>query len=168
MLLAYLAVRPGARSKGTGGPLLKETIALWRERFAPRLVVVEVEHPGVHTSDPERGDPVKRLRFYERAGARLLDLPYFQPRLFPGGNRVHGMLLLVLEVDPSLVSPDGARLVDSSSLRGLLDGYSREFRRPPVDDSPELVAFLDAMDAGDGIRILPVAAYQEIASAGGA
>lgn len=45
MLISYLAVRPGFRGCGVGKLLLAEAFASWRERFAPALILGEVEDP---------------------------------------------------------------------------------------------------------------------------
>ncbi|MGH3524783.1 MAG: GNAT family N-acetyltransferase, partial [Mycobacterium sp.] len=48
MLISYLAVRAEFRGCGVGRRLLAEAFALWRQRFAPALVVGEVEDPRYH------------------------------------------------------------------------------------------------------------------------
>ena len=68
-----------------------------RERRA-LVTLAEVDDPRRHTTEALIGDPRARLAFYGRLGARVLDLPFFQPRLVADGPRAHGMLLLTLDV----------------------------------------------------------------------
>jgi GNAT superfamily N-acetyltransferase len=94
VLLAYLVVAASARSGGLGSKLLAELPRPDAGAETP-LVLAEIEDPRVHASS-DRGDPAARVRFYDRAGARLLPLPYAQPALRPGSPRVDGMLLITL------------------------------------------------------------------------
>lgn len=125
LLLSYLAVAPGVRGGGVGGTLLDAALTTWVERLEPLVVLAEVEDPDAATGHgvEEHGDPVARLRFYRRHGARPLPLPYTQPALRPGAQRVPGMLLLALRVDPDLVAPDGSWRLPTAALRGFLEQY---------------------------------------------
>src|ERR1700757_1525039 len=88
LLLGYLAVRPGIRGGGIGGPLYLTALESWRQRFKPCLILAEVEDPEVHSGNEDHGDPAARLRFYGNRGSRIVDIPYFQPALEPGAERV--------------------------------------------------------------------------------
>ena len=125
LLLSYLAVAPGVRGGGVGGTLLDAALTAWVERLDPLVVLAEVEDPRATTGHrvEEHGDPVARLRFYRRHGARPLPLPYVQPALGPGARRVPGMLLLALAVDSELVDEDGGWRVPAAALRGFLEEY---------------------------------------------
>src|ERR1700722_12427574 len=97
LLLSYLAVRPGVRGGGIGGPLYLAALESWRQRFKPCLVLAEIEDPAapVHGKDhgqdhneddgkdhnEEHGAAAARLRFSLNRGSRVLDFPYFQPAL---------------------------------------------------------------------------------------
>lgn len=162
MLLAYLAVAPNARSGGVGSRLLRETLALWEERYSPVLVIAEVEHPGFHGSDPGRGDPAARLRFYDRFGAKLIDMPYFQPALRPGSKRVTGLLLLLLAARRGVIDASGTILAGRTPLVEALREYSRDFQLPPVDESPEVIGLTDALFGEAPVRLLPVSAYDRV------
>jgi len=120
LLLAYMAVRRDQRSGGLGGRLMAEVSGAWQGRYQPRLTLAEVEHPLAHRADPDRGDGMARLRFYARHGAQVLDVPYFQPSLRPGGKRVYGMLLIAL---PPLPDREPKGFIDSGPVRGFLTGY---------------------------------------------
>lgn len=136
LLLSYLAVAPGGRGGGVGGTLLDAALTTWVERLDPLVVLAEVEDPRAASgSRPEaHGDPVARLRFYQRRGARALPLAYTQPALRPGARRVPGMLLLALRVAPDLVAPDTSWRVPTAALRGFLEEYyaGTEGGRPPA------------------------------------
>ncbi|MEL7974420.1 GNAT family N-acetyltransferase [Isoptericola sp. F-RaC21] len=158
LLVDYLAIAPGGRGGGVGGRLLDRSVAAWRARLRPAVVLAEVEHPGHHAPHPQHGDPAARLRFYARHGARVLALPYFQPGMGGTGSpRVPAMLLVALAVgdapaegtvpppapaslpaDPvrrflveHLVACEGA-LADEPATRRLLDAAGGD-RVPLVD-----------------------------------
>lgn len=113
-LLNYLAVDPGIRQGGHGGRLLRHSVARWVEAVHPVAILAEVEDPRCHAASAH-GDPAARLRFYERLGATLLPLPYFQPALGPGLNRIPDMLLINLHATPAGIPGD--------ALRQFLDDY---------------------------------------------
>jgi GNAT superfamily N-acetyltransferase len=151
LLLGYMVVRQDLRSSGIGGALMAELLTGWQERVHPLLTLAEIEHPAVHTPDGEHGDQVARLRFYARHGARVLDLPYFQPSLRPGSARVPGMLLGVLATAPELAD---AAAVPSEPLRIFMTEYFEQ-TEGRVPDDPATTALFDAMAPG-GIKVLPM------------
>jgi hypothetical protein len=120
LLLAYMAVRRGRRSGGLGGLLMDQVSGAWQKRYRPALTLAEVEHPLAHATDPERGDPGARLRFYGRHGALALALPYFQPALSPGTHRIHGELLIALPPFPAL---GPGNVLDPAPVEKFLTGY---------------------------------------------
>jgi len=160
MLLSYLAVTAAARGGGIGGPFYDEVIGAWRETYRPCLIVAEVEHPDRHESSEAYGDPAARLRFYGRHGARVLNLPYFQPALGPGRSRVYGILLLALHVDPALSGPGGPDTVAAAPLREFLVDYLEV--EGGVADDPPTRAMLDAVEAGGGVALLPADRYTAV------
>lgn len=95
MLLAYLAVLPGGRGGGVGSAVLRAARDAWTAELSPRLIVLEVEDPRDFTGSEAFGDPVARVRFYERHGGRTLPLPYVQPPSAPvrsrAGAHAHGL-----------------------------------------------------------------------------
>lgn len=132
LLLSYLAVRPGLRAGGLGRTLLAAELDRWRERAPESLILAEVENPRVHSAGPH-GDPLARLRFYDRLGARLLPLWYFQPALRPGASRVRGMLLIAW--------PPGGDTVTADLLARFLDEYVAGCEgAAAVTDDPEYLA----------------------------
>jgi GNAT superfamily N-acetyltransferase len=94
VLLAYLVVAAPARNGGLGSQLVSRPFAPEGAREPP-VVLAEIEDPRFHPSN-SFGDPVARVRFYDRAGAQLLPLPYCQPSLRPGSPRVDNMLLIAI------------------------------------------------------------------------
>ncbi|MBT0993923.1 GNAT family N-acetyltransferase [Cellulomonas sp. DKR-3] len=147
LLLAHLAVAPGGRGGGVGGALLDAAVEAWRAELDPWLVLAEVEDPAVHAGSPEHGDPVARLRFYRRRGARVVPVPYVQPAMRPGGPRVGGLLLLALCASGDRlagVEADGTWLVPTAPLRAFLESYfaSSEGVDPSGPDWDALVAAL--------------------------
>lgn len=99
MLTEYLVARPDRRGSGIGGTVLRAVMGEWTARFGPALVLGEVEDPR-HHGDAGFGDPARRLRFYLREGAEILDVPYFQPALHGDGTRVPHLLLMVFAAAP--------------------------------------------------------------------
>ena len=94
LLLAYLAVRPGFRGAGVGSVILNAVTERWLDPIAPAFI--ELDDPRHTAPDPGYGDPAARLRFYGRAGVRLLAIPYFQPRLRRDLSRGYHMFLAAL------------------------------------------------------------------------
>jgi predicted N-acetyltransferase YhbS len=121
MLISYLAVRSAFRGHGLGKRLIKEGLEQWSARFAPLLVVGEVEDPRYYRdSDPAGfGDARARLRLYASLGARVLPVPYFQPSLRALQPRVYHLLLMVFAADPLALKGD--RGVDAQVVRGFLE-----------------------------------------------
>jgi GNAT superfamily N-acetyltransferase len=158
-LLSYLAVRPGTRSRGVGTRLFHQVQSWWRERGA-LLALAEVDDPRCYAVSAA-GDPSARLVFYERVGAQVLDLPYFQPRLTPGGERVHGMLLLALGIHPDALVEPQTPVVRGDLLCAFLHRYLDE-TEGTTDDDPERVRLLDRASTEPGVRLLPVERYTEV------
>ena len=112
VLLGYIAVRPDLRGSGLGGQLLATELPRWQARAPESLVLGEVDDPRFHAST-SHGDPLARLRFYDRLGARLLPVPYIQPALRPTADRVRGMLLISMGTPRDSVAADAvARFFD--------------------------------------------------------
>jgi GNAT superfamily N-acetyltransferase len=151
LLLAYLAARPGERSRGFGGKLLGVVNGAWQARFEPLLTLAEIEHPGAHGGTEAHGDPAQRLRFYARHGVRALDLPYFQPALHPGAKRVYGLLLSVLAMTPEAAGGEEGT-VDPVPVKEFLTEYL-EGTEGKVGDDPATKALWAALDR-PGIPLL--------------
>lgn len=162
-LLSYLAVDPGHRAGGLGGALLDAAVRRWTSGpEAARIVLIEVERPDRHAAHPVHGDPVRRLAFYRRHGARALDAPYFQPELQRGAGRAHNMLLLATGIHPD--DSAGDRLVRTRPVVELMEGYfaATEGTARPRDSAAQ--ALFAALDRPDGIPLLDPADYSGIAA----
>lgn len=154
MMLSWLAVRPGIRGGGVGGRLLDAATASWRTAYAPCLVLAEVEDPDHHHGSELTGDPARRQRFYLARGARILELPYFQPSLGRGLPRVPHLHLMVLHVDPPLHggTPD---TVDATVVRRFLEKNLRT-SEGRVGSDEQTTGLWRAVDAHpDGIPYRP-------------
>ncbi|MGH3831328.1 MAG: hypothetical protein ACRDRS_12930 [Pseudonocardiaceae bacterium] len=111
LLVTYLVVAATARGGGIGARLLSEVT----QRRAPTpLILAEIEDPRCFAAS-DAGDPVARVRFYDRIGSRLLPLPYAQPSLRPGSPRVDEMLLITIGAP----GPD----IDGALVTAFLDEY---------------------------------------------
>jgi GNAT superfamily N-acetyltransferase len=148
-MLSYLAVDPSTRGHGLGGRLLKEAVGAWKARYDPCLVVAEIESPDAPLVHEAYGDPRRRLGFYLSAGARALDLPYFQPGIGGPERRVRGMLLLVLHAAASFTPEDPSR-VSGAPLRAFMEAYLRESEGARAPDW-DAMALLKAMDRPGGV-----------------
>jgi GNAT superfamily N-acetyltransferase len=152
LLLSYLAVRPGIRGGGIGGPLYLAALESWRQRFKPCLILAEVEDPEAHRGSEDHGDPEARLRFYVNRGSRILDLPYFQPALEPGAERVYGLLLIALHVDPEFAGAGGADTVDAAVVRKYLENYQTQYEGQVATDD-QAMKMWRALDRPEGVRL---------------
>lgn len=134
-LLTHMAVSAKARGAGIGSRLL-DHVAHRQDWPEPAdLVLAEVDDPRVWPADAETGDPVARLRFYERHGARLLSLAHVQPEVRPGSGRVRGMFLLCLDRGPA---------ADAGLLAEFLAEYFTECEGPESLADPEVQELLAA------------------------
>jgi GNAT superfamily N-acetyltransferase len=145
VLLAYIVVAASARNTGLGSELLADLVQSDVEPVA-HLVLAEIEDPRFHARS-ERGDPAARLRFYDRAGARLLPLPYVQPSLRPGSPRVDDMLLIALGV-----AEDD---LDGQMVAAFLDEYFVACEGEDVRNDPTFTALRD-VSLGDEHHRLPL------------
>jgi GNAT superfamily N-acetyltransferase len=152
LLLGYLAVRPGIRGGGIGGPLYLTALDAWRQKFKPCLILAEIEDPEAHSGSEDHGDPAARLRFYTNRGSRILDIPYFQPALEPGAERVHGLLLIALHVDPEFAGPGGVDTVDATVVRKYLENYQLQYEGKVATDV-EAMTMWRALDRPEGVRL---------------
>lgn len=151
-LLAYLAVSPAARGLGAGGRMVDHLQESWRALGLP-LVVGEVHDPRGH-AESEDEHPEARLRFYGRAGARVLDVPWVQPALDAGGARVPHMLLLAMhETD----APD----VASADVLDWARDYFSSAEGEGYEDA-QVAALLARIGARERIAVLPLEQWRQV------
>jgi GNAT superfamily N-acetyltransferase len=160
MLLSYLAVLADGRGQGVGAAVLEAAKNAWTAELSPRLIVLEVEDPREFTGSAAFGDPVARVRFYERHGVRALPLPYMQPALGPGTTRVPGLMLMVLG---GTDAPSGAGSVNGEHVASFLDEYFGEFEGPARPDDAELSLLLAACARPGGLPLMTVGELPSLA-----
>lgn len=90
VFLVYLAVDRAWRSQGFGAPLFdfawqEGRVGLQRLGLNARGMIWEVEDPATSANEDERATRSRRLAFFARRGAHLLERPYAQPPLHGGG-----------------------------------------------------------------------------------
>jgi hypothetical protein len=146
LLIAYLAVHRARRSSGHGARLLAATLPKWRASWRPSLVLAEIDDPRYHAADADTGDPWARLRWWDRAGSRLLAMPYFQPSLGAGSPRARDMLLISCgPTGPAgAVGPAGAAddEVSGAVVAAFLNEYFECAEGASALTDPELLALL--------------------------
>jgi ribosomal protein S18 acetylase RimI-like enzyme len=154
LLVSYLAVLPDQRGRGTGRELIKHALGSWKAKYAFDVVVAEVHDPRAWL-DIAGEDAERRLRFFGRAGARVLDVPFVQPALRLGADRVTGFLLLALDAESTADLP-------SALIARFVERYYQlaEDAREPYD--PTLTELLGRINARKTIRLLSVADYDTI------
>ncbi len=110
--LEYFAVASDHRGHGVGGHLWRAMIQDLAVRDQPSRVVLDVEDPaGAPEGSPEVRQRERRIRFYERQGARLLPArDYVVPRL-DGVAGSQPMLLLWAAIAGDAEPPSPAELI---------------------------------------------------------
>ena len=155
MLLSYLAVAAEGRGSGIGGLLMKAVMEEWG-KLSPALLIMEVEDPRYHHSDVNFGDPVARVRFYERLGARTLPVPYFQPALGLPGTGARRVPHLMLMVFGGTETPPGAQRVDGRIVEVFLTEYLEGCEGPVGPDDADAQRMLTACRAPGGLPLMSV------------
>ncbi len=146
LLVLYLAIAPDAAAAGRWPPRHRRARGLAHARPARRRG--RGRAPAHHAGSEAYGDPVARLRFYARLGARVLALPYFQPGDGPGGERVPALLLVSFPLGPHTAGDD----VPAAPLRAFLAENLRESEGTLADDAAAR-RLLDAA-GGDSVRLV--------------
>jgi predicted N-acetyltransferase YhbS len=150
MLFSYIAVPEKLRGSGIGRQLLAAAHRIWTLELTPLLIVGEVEDPRYY-QDTGFGDPVKRVALYESTGSRSLPVPYFQPALRPGTDRVPHLLLMVFGGSAHQL---GSERVDGAVVERFLKAYFELCEGPPRDDDAEYHALIAACRQPGGLPLL--------------
>ena len=155
LMLTYLAVCDDQRGLGVGTALLEAALPGWRTAVRPVALLAEIEDPRSHSKN-QYGDPDARLRFYERLGAQVLPIQYFQPRLAPELPRVHGMFLACLD--------SGLNSISADALANFLDNYIADCEGEPANSSDLEYSKLteQVRSWGDSVPLWPLAKWSEI------
>ncbi len=121
-LLEYLAVDAAARSGGVGAVLLQAVLN--RAAFEGHdRVVVQVEHPGY---GDDRETRRRRIRFYARQGARVVDTPV--DRIVPNRNAPGTTPMLLLDIAHGEAGPLDAALLADVLTSIWVRSYGRDHR----------------------------------------
>lgn len=150
-LLAYLVVSEAMRGRRAGSRVLNAAITQWRAELEPLLIVGEVEDPR-HFEDVGLGDPVARVRFYERLGVRSLPIPYAQPALTPESSRVPHLILMVFAMSDQARLPSGN--VDGGIAERFLVEYFESAEGPLDPADAELEAMFAACRLPAGLPLM--------------
>ena len=156
-LLGYLAARPGDRSRGLGTVLLDHLASRWRQRSVS-LALAELHDPRAWPETPsERA--AARIRFYARWGCDVLDVPWVQPALGPGCDRVADMLLAVL-----WRLPGGTDEVAAAPVAAWTEEYYLATEGPAdaASPDPQHDALVKRLTTTPTIGIRPLADYEQV------
>ncbi|TCC34011.1 hypothetical protein [Kribbella speibonae] len=157
LLLAYLAVRSDLRDRGIGSGLARDAVPGWIARYQPALAVAEVEDPRFNADSEAAGygDADLRMQLYDGFGGLILPVPYVQPALTAGAERVRNLLLMVFHAAPEVCH--GQRLDPELLVRFLTDYFTVCEGSTPVD--AEFTELLDACKRVDGIPLMKPSEY---------
>lgn len=158
VLLRQMATRQDLRGTGLGTELYHGFLQTLEETEQPSLVLAEVQHPDFHEAHPRHGDPLSRLRFYERFDALIIDAPYYKPSLAPGLQPVYGLLLLALYVRPDLINPARTYLDPPENLLFAL----RSLLYADGDPDDAAAAKLLSAASVSRVKLLPVDDYAQV------
>ncbi|QGF23058.1 GNAT family N-acetyltransferase [Raineyella fluvialis] len=154
LMLSHLAVASSARGGGIGSQLFDHLAGSMAEISPNAVLLAEIDDPRVWPGTPGTGDPVARLQFYGRHGARLLPMAFVQPQLQPGAGRVAGMFLIRLDRHAH-PAPD--------LLARFLTEYYSVYEGPGSLDDPVLRTLLDAAEGVDLDRdLLPIEDWEQL------
>lgn len=150
-LLSYLAVAALGRGRGLGSRVM----AIQFPADARSVGLAEIEDPRFYPKTAHN-DPVARLRFYYRWGARLLPLAYMQPSLRPDSPRVENLLLIAIAAS--------AENLDKQLVTDFLDEYFTVCEGPQVLAEPGFLALRQAVTRGPS-KQLPLLPMTELDAA---
>lgn len=157
-LVNWLAVNGARRGGGTGSALITAGITRWIAEPGIDLVLAEIERPDLFEPHPKYGDPARRLAFYHRLGATLLDLPYYQPPISEGLPRVRNLLLIVLAARDDTPPPRTLNLDETAAVRTMLHAAMGSLE----EGDAETAQVYAAVDSPSGVRLLPLTDYAQV------
>jgi hypothetical protein len=88
-------------------------------------------------------------------GAKIVDIPYFQPALSPEQPRVRDLFLMVLSADQSVLRDD--HHVDAATVRSFIEEYLTGSEGEVDDD--EVRALRASLHLNDAIPLLDPAEF---------
>lgn len=158
LLIGYIAVKSGLRSRGVGGMLLEEARRQWYGKAGLTLVLAEIDDPRYHPASGDI-DPGRRVAFYARHGTQIVTGPYFQPRLDGNGKeRVYDMFLAVLHGGDQ-ASVEAPRIV--AFLREYFTASGEDSDWPLANDS-DGKWLLDWYSKYETVGLQPVDKYSKV------
>lgn len=161
LLVGYLAIRDGERSRGLGGLLADEIRRRWYEQPGLPLVLAEVEDPRYHAVAGDI-DPARRVAFYSGRGAQILTGPYFQPRLEgEGRQRVYDLFLTVLHASSGMIS-DGPTMSAQKIAQFLLEYFPACGEGDDWPQDGEGRWLLDWYRSRESVGLQPIGEYAKV------
>lgn len=120
--IIYLAVDPGSRLKGLGKRLLLDGTVMILDALGKKSgeanVYFETENPLTVSSGNSSIDPIGRLTFFDRCGAKRIPIDYVQPPLDPSTDWCRNLFLMVLPQFSSAVEG-----ISSDELKSFLHDF---------------------------------------------
>lgn len=163
LLIGYIAVQPHWRGRGIGSLLLTTAGPPWYDDPSVVLVLGEVHDPR-HAWQIAGEESLARVRFFERAGARVLDVGFVQPSLGLGLKRVPNFLLVVFAVkDVALVGIDPPA-VDARVVATFVREYFDRCESVHGPPDPELARLLADVSRDPAVALLPLGRYADVAA----
>lgn len=143
--LIYIAVNPDSRGKGTGSALLKNGLLLIKEAILAEEngrvgnVFLEVDRP-LRSARKKEINPVSRVAFWEKQGARHVPIQYTQPPLSAGKSPATNLMLMTLPTGEGASCEE----VNAEALKHFLKEFYRWLDAPA--DSIHLASMLQEID----------------------
>ena len=158
-LMAYLASRPDRRNQGIAAEIMAEFAAVSFDAVKPSLCLGEVDDP-LAVPEGEYGDPIARLRLYERFGLNIVWFPYVLPSV-GDAERHPGSLLLCSYVDPEMVElVDGIVTVPSSVVDQYMRGYFESCEGADYEDDPQVAEMFAYLAERERIELRPLSEWE--------
>lgn len=155
VLLTYIVVNKAYRGKGIAKMLLTDGIEqiskLIQENAHVNINAIFFESNNPKLTDFDSFDPVIRLQIFKSLGAKYIDIPYVQPSLGTGKEKVKNLFLFTLPLpDRSLI------YLETQIIRNFLKSFYIELGTaiPEKDtDFREMISAIDSLDK-DGLIYL--------------
>lgn len=158
ILITYIAVDAEFQRKGVGSKLLTSGVDLVREAINTNLqrqvnaIFFEANNPIETESDYM--SPWDRLAFFSKIGAKYIDIPYVQPSLGEGKERVRNLFLCCFPID------EGADYLHKKVISDFLHSFYKELgvMYPELDtDMQDMQMKLDQDSIGEAylLREIP-------------
>lgn len=98
--IIYIVLNPLYRRKGEGTKMLWDAVDLFKSQIdnssSINNIFIEVEEPHNRTIGDCEMNPIDRIRFWEKCGAKQIAFNYVQPPLSEDKNALFGLMLMAL------------------------------------------------------------------------